>query len=825
MSKNELTFRQLYHVCSLSGMDFETTKELDSNADVIGQEKAIEAIQFAVRMPAADGYNVFCLGAEGIGKKSLALQLLTKEAADKKTPSDWCYVNNFAFPHKPVAIELAAGKGRTFARDIEKLIADIQFALPALFESDDYKGQVAQIEADFKEQKEAYFNGLQDIAKGKKNVSILRMPTGLVVAPTRNGQVLTPETFDKLPKATRKAILEQMNDTQNLLEKAVCEVPRWEKEQKEKINSLNELMTHQALHQSMHDVMKKYDDNVAICDYLTAMRKDIVEHIALFLDESTKEDDDTDQVGAFVRKSRKNADVSNRYKVNVLVSNTGKKVGAPVIYLDHPNLPNLVGRMERKQQLGSLVTDFSLIKAGALHQANGGYLILDARDLCAHSSAWESLKRALKSKKIAIESAEDESGVVSTTTLEPEPIPLDIKVILIGENELYYALSDNDADFHSLFKVEANFYPRIDRTADNVKKYLSLMANLIKKFKLKAFDKMALARLIEYTSRLAQDKDKMTTRISLISDLMKEADYFAREEKKGLVERAHVNKAIFAKVNRSNNLHQRMLENVKNGTILLNTDGKEVGQINILAVQEYGQTLFGRANRLTCQTRVGSGEVIDIEREVDLGGSFHSKGVLILSSFLAAKFAKDEPLSLNASLAIEQSYGAVDGDSASGAELYALLSSIANVPLNQGLAVTGSVNQLGQIQAIGSVNEKIEGYFDVCLAKGLTGTQGVLIPAANVRHLMLRDDVVDAVKRGRFHIYAVNTIDEGIELLTGLSAGKAGRGGKYPAKSVYGRIQARLHTLYVKTKKLPPPRTVAPVLAKSLPNKKRTFWK
>ncbi len=797
MRKHELSAQHLYHACSVS-KDFKTTKDLPGNAEVIGQEKAIEAIRFAMNMP-GDGYNVFCLGAEGIGKKSLALQLLTAEAARQKTPDDWCYANNFEFPHKPKALRLPAGKGKSFQKDIEKLITEIQTVIPAMFESSEYKDQIAKVEQNFQTQKEEYYNQLQNIAKGKKNVAILRMPTGLVVAPTKDGEVLTPETFDKLPKATRKAILEQMNETQANLEQAVKEVPKWEKEQKDKINTLNELLTHQTVHQSMHDVMKKYADSSDVKEYLNDMRKDMVEHVSLFINPDKTEEED-DRVSAFVKKSQKTAQIMNRYKINLLVNNAGKK-GAPVLYLDHPNLPNLVGRMERMQQFGMLITDFSLIKAGALHQANGGYLIIDARDLCVHPAAWESLKRSLKSKSIHIESAEEESGVVSTTTLEPEAIPLNIKVVLIGDNDLYYALSENDADFSNLFKVEANFYPRINRTEENIEKYMSLMTTLCQKYKLKAFGKDALERLIEYASRLSQDQEKLTTRLSLISDLMKEADYFARSEKSAVVNKDHVNKAIDAKVSRSDNLHKRMLEHIQNGTILINTQGKQVGQINILAVQEFGHLSFGRPSRLTCQTRIGSGEIVDIEREVDLGGPFHSKGVMILSSFVASKFAKNEPLSLNASLVIEQSYGPIDGDSASSAELYALLSSIAGVEIDQGIAVTGSVNQLGQVQAIGAVNEKIEGFFDVCSTKGLTGKQGVIIPTSNIRNLMLRSDVVQAVKDKKFHIYAVDTIESGLEILTGQKAGVADAKGKYPPQSIYGRIQKQLHTYYVKSER------------------------
>ena len=791
MQKNELSFKELYTPCSLKSLSFNTTKEVENNSEVIGQEKAIEAILFAMNMP-DDGYNVFCLGAEGNGKKSLALQLLKKEALSKKAPDDWCYVNNFDFAHKPKAIRLPAGKGKIFAKDIENFINASLNILPGIFEDNNYNKQVQMIQDRFKNQREEYFASLQEIAKGKKNVAILRMPTGLVVAPTKDGEVLTPETFDKLPKMTRKRILEQMSETQAKLQEAVKEVPKWEKEEKEQINLLNEQMTRDAVQGLVQDLSRKYSDIPSAREYIEHMNSDIIENVTLFLDEQTEEED---ALSTFIKKSKKNSLIMDRYKVNLFVHHSPRQ-NAPVIYLENPNLPNLVGRMERTQHFGTLTTDFSLIKPGALHLANGGFLIIEAKDICSHPAAWESLKRALKAKKIHIESAEEEAGVISTTTLEPEPIPLDIKIVLIGEPELYYALSEGDPDFLKLFKVEANFYPKIERDETNVEKYISLMAMLVQKYKLRAFSKNALERLIEYSSRMSEDATKLTTRLSVVSDLMKESDYFARLDKSPLTERRHVEDAIRAKIERSNNAYKQSLEYIKNGTIIIKTTGKEIGQINILAVQEFGHIRFGRPSRLTCQVCLGDGTIIDIEREVELGGPLHTKGILILSSFLASTFGQNEPISFNASLAIEQSYGPIDGDSASSAELYALLSALSKAPIKQGIAVTGSVNQLGQVQAIGGVNEKIEGFFDVCRINGLTGEQGVIIPKTNIRNLMLREDVVTAVQKGLFHIYAVNNISEGIEILTGISAGVQNKNGSYPKTSIYGRITKELHRLY-----------------------------
>ena len=793
MKIKELSFKEAYTSCHLKTLENIENIKIDENTDVIGQEKASEAITFGINMK-NDGYNIFCVGIEGNGKKSLAVQLLEKEALKRSVPNDWCYVNNFDFPHKPKAICLPAGKGKSFAKDIEKFIKEAEQALPAVFEDNNYNRQVSAIQERFKNQREAYFESLQGIAKGRKNVAIMRMPSGLVVAPTKDGQILTPEVFDKLPKATRKRILEQMHEAQAELERAVHEVPKWEKDEKEEINRLNSDMTFDAVHGLIQDLLHKYEKISGAVNYIHEMENDIVQNVSLFLD--TEADEGEDALTAFIKKSKKSVHILNRYQVNLFVHNAAKK-GAPVLLLEHPNLPNLVGRMERKQQFGTLTTDFTLIKSGALHQANGGFLIIDAREICNHPAAWESLKRSLISKKIRIESADEEAGVISTTTLDPEAIPLDIKVVLIGDNDIYYRLSELDKDFHRLFKVEANFYPRLDRKPETEKKYASLILKLGKKYKLKPLSKEAVERLIEYASRIAESSQKLTTRLSMITDIMKESDYFVKKDKNSVISVQNVNDAIAARIGRSDNLYQRTLEHIKNGTLLVKTDGACVGQINILAVHEYGYILFGNAHRMTCQTGVGKGDIIDIERSVDLGGPLHSKGVMILSSFLNAYFAQKEPLCLKASLAIEQSYGPIDGDSASAAELICLLSSLSDTPINQAIAMTGSVNQMGQIQAVGAVNEKIEGYFDVCRTNGLTGKQGVIIPSSNIHCLMLRHDVVEAIKAGAFHIYPVDCIEEALLILTGKQAGARNKKtGKYPKNTLYGKIEERLHSFY-----------------------------
>lgn len=787
----ELTPEQLYKESSLAFLEFQSTKEIVSKTEVIGQDRAIEAIEFAMNMP-NDGYNVFCVGADGSGKKSLALQLLEKEARRRPRACDWCYVNNFDFAHKPKAVKLPTGRAKIFAKDVLKFVSEVQNIIPSLFDGEVYQNNLHEIEESFKAEKERYYKELEKIGEGKKNVAILRMPTGLVVAPTKNGEVLTPEVFDKLPKAERKRILEQMNVAQAELQEAVSEVPTWEKEQKERINELNFVLCREALAELIKEPLRKYAQVSDAKAYFNAMVADMAENFSLFL--NNEEEEESDDVSGVIKKSKKSQAIQNRYKVNVLIHTTTKR-GAPVIYLAHPNLPNLVGRMERQQQFGALVTDFSLIKAGALHQANGGFLIIDANDLAEHPLAWEALKRSLRSRAIHIETTEEESGVMSTTTLEPEAIPLNIKVVLVGNTCVYYQMVEQDSDFQNLFKVEAHFTPTVDRTNERMSEYAFLISALTRKYKIRALTESAVERLIEYASRRAENQNKMTTRFSLISDLMKEADYYARKEKSAFIDERHIDEALKAQNDRSGSQQAYLIEQIKNGVFLLNTTGEAVGEINILAVREYGHVMYGFPSRLTCQTCLGKGEIIDIEREVELGGPIHSKGVFILSSFLAAKFAQKEKLSVCASLAIEQSYTPIDGDSASSAELYALISSLSDIPIRQGIAVTGSVNQRGQVQAIGGVNEKIEGFFDVCKMKGLTGEQGVVIPKANIDNLMLRKDVVEAVKNKEFHIYAVETIEEGLEILTGRKAGTLGNNG-WTKGSVYSRVASKLHKYY-----------------------------
>lgn len=792
MTVSALSYQQLYSACDLDFLSFDTTRDLEDLNQPLGQEQAINAINFGISVDSY-GYNLFCIGPEGTGKASLVRQILGKAARKCKTPNDWCYVYNFKTPYKPSAIRMPAGKAKIFAKAVDKLIGEIRVALPAVFDGDEYKTQLKAIEDAFRDQKTKYFDDIQKHTTGK-NVSVLRMPVGLVVAPTKDGDVLSPEAFEKLSEEEQQEVLAELNAAQEELENAVHDIPKWEKEQREQIEQLNEKFASLAIKHLIDDLKRKYRRNKSVTAFLRNMYDDIIENVDLFLEDEEDQPQppqtDEDQPLPVLPKQKTDGAL-RRYKVNVLIDHTDR-TGAPLIFLDHPILTNLIGRIDRQQQYGALITDFNMIKAGALHEANGGFLVIEAKDLLNQTSSWEALKRALRSKKITMDPPSSDG--MMTTILEPEAIPLNVKVVLLGEPELYYMLAENDPDFMELFKVEANFFPYMEKTQENISKYARLIATQARRNKLRPLQKDAVARLIEHASRLAEDSQKLTAHIASISDLIREANYCALTDGKSpVITRSHVDQAIISKIKRSDRIQERMTEQIKRGSVLIDTDGAVVGQINGLAVFEFGQLSFGKPSRITCLARMGSGEIIDIEREVDLGGPLHTKGVLILSSFLASRFSQNAPLSMEATLVFEQSYGEIDGDSASSTELYALLSALSGVPIKQSLAVTGSVNQFGQIQAIGGVNEKIEGFFDICRMRGLTGTQGVLIPKTNVVNLMLRQDIVEACKSGMFHIYPVSAIDEGIEILTGLPAGERDADGNYPENSINGKVQKQLN--------------------------------
>jgi lon-related putative ATP-dependent protease len=776
---------KLCQACEPAQFEFETTDELEDLIDVVGQDRAVEAIRFGIGIQ-RDGYNLFALGPSGTGKRTTIRQFLDQKAADEPVPPDWCCVNNFEQPHKPQALKLPPGQGVVLRDDMEKLIEELRTAIPAAFESEDYRTRKQEIEEEFKEQQEKAFNEVQQQAQ-ERGISLIRTPVGLAFAPLREGEVVSPEEFQKLPEEERKQVEADIAELQERLQETIHQVHQWERETRERVKELDREITMFAVGHFIDELRQKYAELPDVVDYLDAVQQDVIENV----DEFRKPEETPQIMGVPLPPALVGPSVFRRYQVNVLVDHS-ESDGAPVIYEDHPTYNNLVGRIEHLAQMGALVTDFNLIKSGALHRANGGYLILDARQLLLQPYAWDGLKRTLRSREVRIESLGQALSLVSTVSLEPETIPLDVKVILIGERLLYYLLYQLDPDFSELFKVEADFNEDISRTPENNLLYARLVATMVRRNDLRPFDRGGVARVIEHSARTAGDAEKMSVHLLSIADLLREADYWADVAGNGAVTADDVQRAIEAQINRADRLRERVQERIRRGTILIDTTGERVGQVNGLSVIGLGNFAFAQPSRITARVRMGKGEVVDIEREVELGGPIHSKGVLILSGFLGARYAAKRPLSLSASLVFEQSYGGVEGDSASMAELCALLSALAEAPIKQSLAITGSVNQHGEAQPIGGVNEKIEGFFDVCKARGLTGEQGVIVPASNAQHLMLRRDVVEAVEAGQFQVYPVQTVDQAVELLTGVPAGERDEAGDFPEGSVNQLVEARL---------------------------------
>jgi lon-related putative ATP-dependent protease len=786
MTVKPLEASLLCRFCDDSQFGFETTADLEELAEVIGQPRAIDAVKFGIGIR-QQGYNLYALGPPGTGKRTLVERFVKERATLEPVPDDWCYVNNFEQAHKPRVLRLPPGKGPALRDDMAHLVDDLRTSVPAAFESEDYRTRMQSLEEEFKERQEQAFGEIQESAKSR-GVALIRTPAGFAFAPVRKEEVLSPEEFEKLPESERQKIERDVAELQEQLRKTLHQVPQWKKEARDKVKALDREFATYAVNHLIDELRQKYSEYAAVVDYLNAVEADVLDHVGEF----RRSDEETPNIlGIELPSAGDRSTRFNRYQVNVLVAHDEDK-GAPLVYEDNPTYHNLVGRVEHLAQMGALVTDFTMIKPGVLHRANGGYLLLDVQKVLMQPYAWEGLKRVLRSREVRMESLGQMLSLVSTVALEPEPVPLDVKVVLLGERIYYYLLSYYDPEFNELFKVAADFDDRMPRDRESNELYARLVATVIKRSGLRHFDRAAVARVIERSARMVEDAERLSTHMGGIADLLREADYWAGEAGRSLVTAEDVQTAIDKQIYRSDRVRERVHEAIQRGTLFIGTDGEKVGQVNGLSVLSLGGFSFGQPSRITARVRVGEGEVVDIEREVELGGPIHSKGVFILSGFLGARYSLDRPLSLSASLVFEQSYGEVEGDSASSAELYALLSALAYVPIKQGFAVTGSVNQHGEVQPIGGVNEKIEGFFDVCRARGLTGEQGVLIPQANVKHLMLRRDVVEAVEAGKFAIYAVGTIDEGIELLTGLPAGRRDESGAFPEGSVNARVEQTL---------------------------------
>ncbi len=784
----ELPSEKLRNRCDPATLPFRTTAEIEDLRDLIGQDRALDAIRLSSELPHRD-FNLFVLGPSGTGRHSAVDKLLREQALKRQVPSDWVYVNNFAAAHKPVAMRLPAGTATTLRRAMQDLVDDLASDIPALFESDDYQTQRRAIEQELGEAHESAMTEFAERAKAEK-VALLRTPMGFMLAALHEGQIVKPDDFQKLSPEEQEEIEEKIERLQEELAVVLREAPKLEKEHRKRVEDLNANMAERAVSARVAEVSAELRAIESVADYLEKVRQDMIAHAELFQVAASQK-----QEGNFpdaISRSHHRPEF-DRYVVNVMVTqNCAEDAGAPVEGEHLPTLDRLIGRIDHVSQMGSLVTNFTMIKPGALHRANGGYLVLDARHVLSEPYAWDSLKRCLRNQSVSINSLAERLSLVSTTSLEPDPIPLDVRVVLIGDRMLHALLVMLDPDFNELFKIQADFEEVVDRNPDNMVLFARLIGSYAKREGLRPVTAEGVARLLDEATRVAEDSEKLSLRLRAVGDLLREAEHYAGGRGCDNVEAADIERAIAEKERRSSRIKDRMQEAVTRETILIDTEGEKSGQINGLSVIGLGDYRFGRPSRITARVRMGAGKLIDIEREVELGGPLHSKGVMILSGYLASRYALDVPFSLHASLVFEQSYGGVDGDSASSAELYALLSALSDLPIKQGFAVTGSVNQSGEIQAIGGVNEKIEGFFETCLARGLTGDQGVMIPKSNVEHLMLRDDVVQAVEDGKFRIIPVASIDEGIEVLTGTPAGVRNADGVFPEDSVNARVEAKL---------------------------------
>jgi lon-related putative ATP-dependent protease len=767
---------QLRRRCETDRFDFETTDELEERDGVLGQTHAIGALEFGTGIRSA-GYNLFAMGPAGLGRHTMVRRHLQRQTHSLATPADWCYVFNFEIPHKPRHLQFPPGEAGAFAQKMKRLVDDLRAAISAAFETDEYRTRRDEIEHELGERQERAIEEVGEHAS-KQGVALVRTPTGFAFAPVRKDKVISPEEWSKLPEEEQKRLETVISALQEEIEHAIREMPKWRRDAHGKLRELNRQVTRSAVDSLIEELKAEYRALPEVQDYLAGVQEDVFDHADMF--RRGRDGETPTLFGLPIPQPEPAEPPFRRYAVNVLIEHDTQD-GAPVIYEDNPSHDALVGRIEHVAQMGALVTDFTLIKPGALHRANGGFLVLDAHRVLTQPFAWEALKRALRSGEIRTESLGQQLSLISTVSLEPQPIPLDVKVVLVGERYVYYLLHAYDPEFAELFKVAVDFEEDIPRHTDDDRAFAHTIAAVARQQKLRPLDRGAVARVIEQLSRDAGDAGKISVSMRTLADLLRESDYWAAGAGRKVTSGDDVQNAIDAQTRRADRIKRRLHEHILRGSVLVDSAGERVGQINGLAVIQLGGFAFGTPHRITARTRLGSAGVVDIERESELGGPIHSKGVLILSGYLAGRYAVNKPLTVSASLVFEQSYGGVEGDSASSAELYALLSALSGVPLRQSLAVTGSVNQHGDVQAIGGVNEKIEGFFELCSARGLTGGQGVVIPESNVKNLMLREDVVQAVAQGRFAVHPVRHVDEGIAILTGQAADE-----------VHARVEARL---------------------------------
>ena len=785
--KNELSYKDLKMTCNENMFHFETTKELEPINDGIGQERGIKALEFGIDIN-VKGYNIYLEGPSGVGKTMYTKNYLESIAPKKKVPNDWCYIYNFQNPNEPIAVSLPAGQGKEFKESMDGFIKEVKKDIKKTFNADDFEKEKALIKKEFEEKRESLLTKLNEDSL-KYGFHVKSAQNGIYMFPVVDGKVVQEEEFEKLDEEIKKQYEEKSVIVQQQIMEVIGQIKQIERESDKKVSEWQSNVALLTVNAHINYIKSKYKRNKKINQFLNDVKQDVLKNVSYFLEEDKPQQPQQAQPSPMQRKQ----DPCLNYRVNLFIDNSTRE-GCPVIMDSNYTYQNLFGKLEYENYYGSLKTDFTMLKPGLMHKSNGGYIIFQAKDLLTNAMCYEELKRILRVKEIAIDNTMEQRSSMAMISLKPEPIPLDVKVILIGNASIYHTLLSMDSDFRKLFKIKVEFEETAPIDETNVNKLARFVHTFCEQEELPPLDKSAMARLVEFASRLAGDKDKLSTRFTDIGQVVGEAGTWAKLDKAKVVTKQYIDKALAERIDRIKKYDEKYTEMIKENTLLINTKGSLVGELNGLTVMTIGDYTFGKPSKITVNTYTGKGGVVNIEREVELSGSTHSKGVYILSGYLGEMFAQDIPLCLTASICFEQLYNGVDGDSASSTELYGLLSSLSGIPIKQSIAVTGSVNQKGQIQPIGGVNEKIEGYFQICKMRGLDGSHGVMIPVQNVNNLQLSDEIVDAVKNKKFHIYAVSTIEEGIEVLTGVPAGKKDKDGKFPAGTVN-------HLVYEKLKK------------------------
>ena len=784
--KNELSYRDLKMICNQNMFDFETTKELEPINDGIGQERGIKALEFGINVN-VKGYNLYIEGPSGVGKTMYAKNYLESIAPKKKVPNDWCYIYNFKNPNEPIAVSLTAGQGKEFKESMEGFIKEVKKDIKKTFNADDFEKEKALIKKEFEEKREIVLTKLNENSQ-KHGFQVKSAQNGIYMMPVIDGKVIQEEEFEKLEENIKQVYEEKSVIVQQQIMDAISEIKQIERQSDKKVSEWQSNIALLTVNAHINYIKSKYKRNKKINQFLNDVKQDVLKNVSYFLDEEKDKNQSNTQQPI---QQQRVQDPCLNYRVNLFIDNSGEE-GCPVVMDSNYTYQNLFGKLEYENYYGSLKTDFTMLKPGLMHKANGGYIIFQAKDLLANPLCYEELKRVLRIKELAIDNTLEQRSSMAMISLKPEPIPLDLKVILVGSSNIYHTLLSMDSDFRKLFKIKVEFEETAPINEDNVNKLARFVHTFCEQEELPPLDKSAMARVVEYASRLAGEKEKLSTRFTEIAQVVGEAGTWAKLSKSKIVTEEYVDKALNERIDRIKKYDEKYIEMIKDNTLLINTKGSRVGEINGLTVMTIGDYTFGKPAKITVNTYTGKGGIVNIEREVEMSGSTHSKGVYILSGYLGELFAQDIPLCLTASICFEQLYNGVDGDSASSTELYGLLSSLSEIPIKQSIAVTGSVNQKGQIQPIGGVNEKIEGFFQICKMRGLDGSHGVMIPVQNINNLQLSDEVVDAVKNKEFHIYAVSTIEEGIEVLTGVPAGKKDKEGNFPAGTINKLVYEKL---------------------------------